>query len=140
MALDEKNAESLKEPLCVFGVIVVAALLFGSVFARENSLSYSIGYNLTGAERVLAGEVPYRDFHTLYPPAIVYLNAILFRFFGVSLITALAGVLFFKVLTTATLYLCARSFVDRLPAFVIAAFSLVWLRPNGPFKSVPMQY
>src|SRR5262249_25506967 len=99
-----------------------------------------IGYNLYGAERILEGQVPYLDFHTLYPPATVYLNAALFKVLGVCLYTALFGVFVFKVLTTAVIYLSARQVMPRAWAIVAALYSVVWLRPNGPFKAVPMHY
>ncbi len=121
-------------------LLVVAAGLFGLLFNRESVLSYAIGYNLYGAERVLEGEVPYRDFHTLYPPATVYLNAGIFKLLGISLYNALLGVLVFKVLTTVMFFLCGRLVMPRAWALAAAAFSLFWLRPNGPFKAVPMHY
>ena len=113
---------------------------YALLFNRANVLSHSIGYNLYASERVLNGDVPYRDFHTLYPPAIFYLNAILFRWMGVSLNTALLGVLVFKVLTVVG-DLPQRTASDAQSVGAVATLSaLLWLRPNGPFKSVPMHY
>jgi hypothetical protein len=122
------------------GLLILSGLLFSALFNRETVLSYAIGYNLYGAERVLAGEVPYRDFHTLYPPATVYLNAAIFKLAGVSLYNALLGVMVFKVLTTVVLYLSGRLIMPRGWAVAAALSSLFWLRPNGPFKAVPMHY
>jgi hypothetical protein len=125
-------------------VAVAVALTTAAIFAvlvnRESTLSYSIGYNLYAAERILAGEVPYRDFHTLYPPATVYVNAALFRFLGITLYTALLGVLMFKVLTTLFIYLCGVHLMPRAWALLAALSSVIWLRPNGPFKAAPMHY
>lgn len=129
-----------KNFFCFFLLAVITASLFSQLFNKENSLSYSIGYNLYGAERVLDGEIPYRDFHTLYPPATLYFNAAVFKFFGITLFNALFGVLIFKTLTTLTIYLCAKRLMPCLWALSAAAFSLFWLRPNGPFKAVPMHY
>lgn len=84
--------------------------------------------------------MPYRDFHTLYPPAIFYLNAVLFKWLGVCLYTALLGVLAFKVLTVIVIYSSGRQMMPRSLALLAAIGSLLWLRPNGPFKSVPMHY
>ena len=124
----------------LLAIVAATAILYGLVFNRETTLSYSIGYNLYGAERVLEGEIPYRDFHTLYPPATLYVNAALFKYAGVYLMTALAGVLVFKVLTIVTIYCCARSAMPIRWAVAAWAVSVVWLRPNGPFKAVPMHY
>ena len=121
-------------------VAAVAAGVYALLFDRANVLSHSIGYNLYASERVLVGDVPYRDFHTLYPPAIFYLNAVLFKWLGVSLFTALLGVFAFKFLTVAMIYLSARQVMSRAWALLGALGSLLWLRPNGPFKSVPMHY
>lgn len=131
---------SAKELAITIGVAAAAALLFGLLFNRESTLSYSIGYNLYGAERILDGETPYRDFHTLYPPATLYLNALLFKWFGTGLYIALAGVMVAKVLTVGAIYIAAREVMPRAWALTAAAYSLVWLRPNGPFKAVPMHY
>ena len=42
----------------------------------------STGVSTIGAERVLRGEIPYRDFWTMYAPGHFYLLALLFRIFG----------------------------------------------------------
>ncbi|HEU4391986.1 MAG TPA: hypothetical protein VFV34_29640 [Blastocatellia bacterium] len=122
------------------GILAATAMLYGFVFNRETTLSYSIGYNLYGAERILEGQIPYRDFHTLYPPATLYVNAALFKVAGIYLITALAGVLVFKVLTSVVVYCSARSVMPLSWAVPAWALSVIWLRPNGPFKAVPMHY
>lgn len=131
---------SLRDLLFASVAVGVALLLFGFLFNRATVLSYSIGYNLYGAERVLAGEVPYRDFHTLYPPATLYLNAALFKLMGCTLYSAMFGVFVFKVMTILMIFLSGRRIVPGTWALAAALLSLFWLRPNGAFKAVPMQY
>ena len=130
----------LIDGLTAAAVLAVAVGAYALLFNRANVLSHSIGYNLYASERVLNGDVPYRDFHTLYPPAIFYLNAALFRWMGVSLYTALLGVLVFKVLTVVVIFMSGRQVLPRTWALVAALSALLWLRPNGAFKSVPMHY
>ena len=134
------SKERLIDFVTVAAVLAVSAGAYAFLFNRANVLSHSIGYNLYASERVLEGAVPYRDFHTLYPPATFYLNAALFKWLGVSLQSALLGVLIFKVLTVVVIYLSSRQLMPRVWALVAALSSLLWLRPNGPFKSVPMHY
>jgi hypothetical protein len=137
---DKPGKGRLIELLTVAAVLALAAGAYALLFNRANVLSHSIGYNLYASERVLEGAVPYRDFHTLYPPAIFYLNAVVFRWLGVSLYSALLGVLIFKVLAVVVIYSSGRQVMPRGWAIVGALSSLLWLRPNGPFKSVPMHY
>jgi len=134
------SKERVVESLLLVAVVLAAVGVYGFLFNRANVLSYSIGYNLYASERVLEGAVPYRDFHSLYPPATFYLNAALFKWLGVSLYAALLGVLVFKVLTVAMIYLSGRQIMPRAWALTAALSSMLWLRPNGPFKSVPMHY
>lgn len=130
----------MREALARSGLALATASFYGVLFNRENGLSNSLGYNLQAAERILLGEVPYRDFHTLYPPATIYLNAAVFRGLGVGLFTALLLVLVFKALTVFVLYLSARQLMPRVWSLGAAGAGLFWLRPNGPFKAVPMHY
>src|SRR2546426_11805677 len=94
----DRGASSKERLIEFLSVAAVSAGTYALLFNRANVLSHSIGYNLYASERVLEGAVPYRDFHTLYPPATFYLNAALFKWLGVSLQSALLGVLIFKVL------------------------------------------
>lgn len=132
--------ERVVEFFTIAAMLAVSAGVYALLFNRSNVLSHSIGYNLYASERVLEGAVPYRDFHTLYPPATFYLNAALFRWLGVSLQSALIGVLIFKALTVGLIYMSGRQVMTRIWAVAAAISGLLWLRPNGPFKSVPMHY
>src|SRR4029077_14779928 len=122
--------DRLIELVIVAAVLVVSVGVYSLLFNRSNVLSHSIGYNLYASERVLEGAVPYRDFHTLYPPATFYLNAALFRWFGVSLQSALLGVLIFKVLTVVVIYLSGRQLMPRVWALAAALASLLSLTPQ----------
>jgi len=134
------NRDRLLEFLILILLGVLTTGVYSILFNRANVLSHSIGYNLYASERVLEGAVPYRDFHTLYPPATFYLNAMLFKWLGISLHSALLGVMVFKVLTVLAIYLSGREIMPRVWALAVAFLSVLWLRPNGPFKSVPMHY
>ena len=48
---------------------------------------YDEGFIVVGAQRVLDGEIPYRDFWNLYAPGQLYAVAGLFRLFGSSILT-----------------------------------------------------
>src|ERR1043165_6020340 len=99
-------------------LLVIAATVYGSIYFREESIATAIGANLVPAERVLKGEVPYRDFYKIQTPGILLLNAGLFKLWGTTLITAFAGVLVFKILTVVMVFVIARLVVTR-PAAVI---------------------
>jgi len=121
-------------------VMLVAAAIYGPVYFREDSMPTGVGANLVPAERVLNGEVPYRDFYKIQTPGILLLNAALFKLFGTSLLTALQGVLVFKILTIVLVFLVARLFVSQWFALLPPALSLLWLPPGGPFSPAPIQY
>jgi len=78
------------------------------------------GPTVAAAQRILAGEIPYRDFWTLYAPGSFYLHALLLKIFGEHLLTdVIAG-----SLLTAVAVSCA--------------FLLVydWIRQTGPALAV----
>src|SRR6266705_1618920 len=59
-------------------------ICYGLFYNRGLGLSV-IGYNIAPAERVLQGEVPYRDFLFNYTPGILWVNALLMKAFGATL-------------------------------------------------------
>ena len=73
-----------RRDLCITLIIFGAALaLFATDWFRE--LQYD-GVSTVGAERVLRGEIPYRDFWTMYAPGHFYLLALVFLVFGPHLL------------------------------------------------------
>src|SRR6266542_4540025 len=63
------------------------------------------GYFMSTSWRVLAGDLPYRDFSTPYTPAFFYLNALLFRVFGVDLLTLRVSLTVARLATVLLVYL-----------------------------------
>jgi hypothetical protein len=63
------------------------------------------GVSTVGAERVLAGDIPYRDFWTIYAPGQFYLLALLFQIFGTHLIVEVVAA---STLCAAAACLCYR--------------------------------
>jgi hypothetical protein len=121
-------------------VLLVAAAVYVSIYSRDETLPTAIGANLVPAERVLEGEIPYRDFYKIQTPGILLLNAALFKLFGTSLLTAMTGVLAFKTLTVLMVFLTARLVVSQAIALIPAMLTFVWLTPGGPFRPAPIQY
>ena len=134
------RVKSFRRVLAPLLVILIAGAAYGSLYFREDSMPTGVGANLVPAERVLKGEVPYRDFYKIQTPGILLLNAWLFKLFGTSLLTALRGVLVFKLLTLAMVFIVARLVVPWKTALLPTALAFLWLPPGGPFRPAPIQY
>jgi len=68
---------------------------------------YDEGIPVYGAERILNGEVPYRDFWTIYAPGQFYVLAGLFKIFGSSLLAERLYDTAVRALVSGTVYLIA---------------------------------
>ena len=82
-AVADRNADR-----ALLATLVGLALVAQWLWMDASVGPYDEGLVLLGADRVLRGDVPYRDFWTLYGPASFYVEAGLFRLFGE---TALVG-------------------------------------------------
>src|ERR1051325_7425202 len=110
-------------PLVTMGA---GAICFGLVYRRGLGLAV-IGYTVAPTERVLQGEVPYRDFLFNYTPGILWLNALLMKLFGVSMLTVRAGLLVTKLATLLLVYVLARRLTNERLALLPVALTLAWL-------------
>ena len=93
------------------GITLLAAGLTYGLFLRHGVAPAVVGYNLVPSERVLLGEVPYRDFIYNYTPGVLWLNAALFKFLGTTLITARVGVYCLKLAAALLLYCVGRRYL-----------------------------
>lgn len=86
------------------------------------------GLACEGAQRVLEGEVPYRDFWTLYAPGSFYLLAGLFGVFGSSMMVARIAGAVLMATAVFVVYGLARRLVPAWMACVTAIVSAIVLR------------
>jgi hypothetical protein len=122
------------------GVTVLAAVLTYGLFLRHGVAPAVIGYNLVPAERVLSGEVPYRDFIYNYTPGVLWLNASLFKFLGTGLMTARLGVWAAKLTTAVLIYYLARRYMSGWLALLPVLMTLCWVGCGDILKVFPTQY
>lgn len=85
------------------------------------------GIMLYGAERVLQGDVQYRDFFSLYAPAQFWVLSWLFKIFGTSVLAARFWDIFVRAGIALLVYLLVRRFGSRTAALCAWFPSLLWL-------------
>jgi hypothetical protein len=126
----------------IFGASVSAVLTFIAygAFLRHGVAPAVVGYNLVPAERVLSGQIPYRDFIYNYTPGVLWLNAVLFRFLGVSLMSARLGVYLAKAASAVLLYMVAGRYLSKWAALLPVLMMLAWIGYGDLLKVFPTQY
>lgn len=68
-------------------LLLIGALIYYSFFANKNLVTFDEGYFVHSAERILLGEIPYKDFSLQYGPLYFYLLAIFYKIFGTFILT-----------------------------------------------------
>ena len=124
---EEKQESGSRELLTSFVVVFLLSLFALIVGMSLHPNAYDEGIVLTGSMRVAAGQVPHRDFYSIYGPAQFYILAVLFKFFGQTLLIERALDLFYRALLVASVYVIAVSYVRRRIAVCASAVTLVWL-------------
>ena len=108
--------------------LCAVSILFLWPFANYTGLYSDEGIILQGAERILRGEVPYRDFFTFYTPLSYYWTALRLRVFGNSFFVARAILLVYGGAFSMVIYLVARRVCSRnvsiLTAYLFLATGL----------------
>jgi hypothetical protein len=82
---------------------------------------------LVGAEKVLKGEIPQRDFDIIYPPGQFYTLAAFFSTFGISVLAERIYDILIKSLTSLSIFFVIRLLSSNLTALIGWAMSLVWI-------------
>ncbi len=88
---------------------------------------YDEGLIVYGASKILHGDLPYKDFWTLYAPGQFYLVAGLFYIFGTELLTERISSTIVLFFLSSVLFWNARKFVPKKYALFSFAFFVLWL-------------
>ena len=112
-------------------ILFIALFVFGFLFLFSQIKSpanlYDEGLVLVNAERIRHGELPYRDFWTMYGPGAFYALAALFSVVEPTILSARLFDTLMRLLLTIEVYLLARSMTSRWVALVPFAFVTFWL-------------
>src|SRR5213593_1607939 len=82
------HPEQSRSELWVALILFLVSFLYLCLFRRFTAMEPDEGILLQGAQRILAGQVLYRDFFSFYTPGSYYALALLFKIFGSSLLVA----------------------------------------------------
>lgn len=114
--------------------IWAAAALLGYLSIRRGWLPHDAGVLGHASERVLAGELPHRDFHDTYTGGLALLNAVAFKVLGVGILS-MRWVFFAAYLAWVPLFwMVAKRLAGRGPAAIgtlLAAAASLPVYPEG---------
>ena len=86
---------------------------------------------LVGAEKILNGQIPHKDFSSEYPLGQISTLAALFKVFGVTVMTERVYDLIVKSLISLSVFLIIRFLASNGTAFVGWVMSLIWLQHSS---------
>lgn len=109
--------------------LFVLSCAYLCVFRRYTSMDPDEGIILQGAERILHGEVLYRDFFSFFTPGSYYLLALIFKVFGDSLLVARTPLVIYGGIFTVFAYWMARRVCARWTALMTAYLATVTCLP-----------
>ena len=102
-------------------LLFLLTLAYLSIFVRYSSLEPDEGIVLEGAQRVLNGQVPYRDFFSFYTPGSFYLVASLWKVLGDSFAVARFSIALSGAFLPSLTYVLARRACTREIALLVAS-------------------
>jgi 4-amino-4-deoxy-L-arabinose transferase-like glycosyltransferase len=117
----------------VVGAIFAISILHFSWFYNFVLVSPDEGIALQGAQRILEGQVPYRDFFSFVTPGSYYWTALFFAIFGNSFLVARAVLVAEGAILSVLTYLLARRACSRWSSFLASVSVTLLGLPNQFF-------
>ena len=111
-------------------VVSAAVLVQGRL--NQGWFSHDDGSLAQSAERILAGELPHRDFAELYTGLLSFLNAAVFAAFGHNIINLRIPLLVLFLAFAGVYFALARRLVRPIWAYAATLFAVVWSVPVYP--------
>ncbi|WPD21677.1 MAG: hypothetical protein SD837_15895 [Candidatus Electrothrix scaldis] len=121
------NNCTIKNSIAVLILFAISVGYLVPVLSMRVGL-YDEGIVLTGADRILKGDIPYRDFWTIYTPGQYYTLAFLFKVFGSSILVERIYDIFVKAaISVLSFVIVLQLDFSRKVALVSWAMSLFWV-------------
>jgi hypothetical protein len=127
------------EILSLIAIAALGAICYG-IFLNRGLWLGTVSYSISPAERLLWGQMPYRDFFFNYTPAALWLNALLMKVFGAKLTAIYAAIFAFKLATLLLLSSLAARLAGPGAGIALAALTLAWIGYRYVFYVHPAQY
>jgi 4-amino-4-deoxy-L-arabinose transferase-like glycosyltransferase len=112
------EAQPSERRIALVVFVLTCAYLF--LFRRYTAMDPDEGIVLQGAQRILQGEVLYRDFFSFFTPGSYYFLAFLFKIFGSSIVVGRTSLVFAGGTFSVVTYLLARRVCARWSALLVA--------------------
>lgn len=120
-----RNTIFAKFASAVTFLISIVVLFF---FYSRGFIPHDEGWIINPAQRISQGEIPYRDFHYIYTPAVAYLIGLGFKLFGASILLSRLITMAVSLLTIYILMLLTQSITKKKYAYLIpTTIYIVWL-------------
>jgi hypothetical protein len=139
------NLEPTTLPKIAAGIALIFALASVFFLFELSCLPniYDEGLVLTAAMRVLAGQIPHRDFYANYGPAQFYILAGLFKLFGSSLFVERIYDLVVRALVVSAVFAISSLYCRRWIAASAAVVTALWfigvrMTPASPVVPVSL--
>lgn len=123
------NRRASAVALCL--VMVLSAIYLGMNLKR-GWIPWDEGILGQSAERVLNGEIPHKDFNDAYTGGLSYLDAFIFRLFGINLLYLRNFLFACFLLWVPAVYSLARDFLRPWTAGAVTLLAVAWSVPNYP--------
>lgn len=120
----------LQSKLLVLALFAVSLACLAATM-RADVNPYDEGLILVGATNLIAGEIPHRDFYTLYGPAQFALTAMGFKLFGTNILAGRLIDVLTKTLIVTVVYRLCRDATNFIGALIVSLATLVWLCTLG---------
>jgi Dolichyl-phosphate-mannose-protein mannosyltransferase len=137
-ARTRRRADSLPSRAMMVAVWIASVSYVGSRITRDWT-PHDEGLLAQSAERLLAGQIPHRDFGDAYTGLLTAYHATAFAIGGHSLLTLRFALLVAFALWVPAFYAIAVRFIPPLAAALATAVAVVWSVPNYS-ASMPTWY
>ena len=127
-----ENAPSTRWSMLIFLLVWLLSAVYLGANLNKGWVPHDEGTLGQSAERVLHGEIPHRDFEDPYTGGLAYIDAAIFKLFGINLLWLRLFLFACFLVWVPAVYALAREFLAPWPAAGVTLVAVAWSVPNYP--------